>query len=108
MRQAGRFLPEYRKIRETYNLVEICKDPELCAKVSTLPVETLDVDAAILFSDIILPLEGMGVNFEIQEGIGPVIRKPVQNFENANALNPLQPKADLQYILEAISATKKD
>ena len=107
MRQAGRFLPEYRKIRVKHDLVEICKDPELCAKVSTLPVETLDVDAAILFSDIMLPLEGMGVKFEIEEGIGPVIKKPVQNFENANSLTPLQPKADLPYILEAISATKK-
>ena len=64
MRQAGRFLPEYRKIREKHDLISICKNPELCAEVTTLPVKALNVDAAIIFADIMLPLEGMSVTFQ--------------------------------------------
>jgi len=107
MRQAGRFLPEYRKIRSKHDLLEICKDPELCAEVSTQPVEILDVDAAILFADIMLPLEGMGVKFKIKEGVGPVIESPIENFQNANSLTTLDPSSDVSYVLDAILTTKK-
>jgi len=107
MRQAGRFLPEYRKIRKKYSLIDICKNPELCAEVSALPVDILGVDAAILFADIMLPLEGMGVKFEIADGIGPVIRSSLNNFQSVKSLTTLEPDSDVPYVMEAISATKK-
>ena len=107
MRQAGRFLPEYRQIREKHGFLEICKDPELCAELSILPVDILDVDAAILFADIMLPLEGMGIEFEIKDEVGPVIAKSVDSLESVNALSTLEPNADVPFVMEAISATKK-
>ncbi len=107
MRQAGRFLPEYRKIREKYDVISICKNPDLCAEVTALPVKTLGVDAAIMFADIMLPLEGMGVRFEIKEGLGPVIKEPIQDFQSANSLNELDPKSDVPFVLEAIAKAKK-
>jgi len=107
MRQAGRFLPEYRKIRDKHSLLDICKDPELCAEVSALPVDILDVDAAILFADIMLPLEGMGVKFEIADGIGPIIRSPLTDFHGVSSLTTLETDSDIQYVIEAISTTKK-
>jgi len=107
MRQAGRFLPAYRKIRTKHSLVDICKNPELSAEVSVLPVDALGVDAAILFADIMLPLEGMGVRFEIRDGIGPVIENSVNTFQKVSSLSPLDPSSDVPYVLEAISATKK-
>ena len=107
MRQAGRFLPEYRKIREKHNVLTICKDPELCAKVSSLPVEVLDVDAAIIFADIMLPLEGMGVKFQIKEGIGPIIKNPVRELQSAKSLTDFEAKADVPFLLEGVGLTKK-
>jgi uroporphyrinogen decarboxylase len=107
MRQAGRYLPEYRKIREKHDIISICKDPELCSTVTCLPVEVLGVDAAIMFGDIMLPLEGMGVQFEIKEGIGPVIKQPVRNSQSASALRDLDPKADVPFVLSAIQLTKE-
>ena len=107
VRQAGRFLPEYRKIRDKHSLIDICKDPELCAEVSALPVDILGVDAAILFADIMLPLEGMGVKFEIADGIGPIIRKSLSDFQSVSSLTTLETDSDIQYVMEAISATKK-
>lgn len=107
MRQAGRFLPEYRRIREKHSLLEICQDPELCAEVSILPVDILDVDAAILFADIMLPLEGMGVEVEFRDGVGPVIEESIGSFESVNSLSTVDPKADVPFVMEAISATKK-
>lgn len=107
MRQAGRYLPEYRKIREKHDVISICKDPELCAKVSTLPVEILSVDAAIMFADIMLPLEGMRVGFEIKEGVGPIIKEPIRNARSARALGDLDAKADVPFVLSAIELAKK-
>src|SRR5712691_11615627 len=77
MRQAGRSLPEYRKLRERWSLVEIVAQPELCAEVTLQPVRRLGVDAAVMFADIMLPLRGMGVEFELVESIGPVIAQPI-------------------------------
>lgn len=87
--------------------MDICKDPDLCAEVSTLPVDVLDVDAAILFADIMLPLEGMGVKFEITDGVGPVILSSLNDFQNVNSLTNLDPHSDVPFVMEAISATKK-
>ena len=107
MRQAGRFLPEYRKIREKHDIISICKNPELCAKVTTLPVEILGVDAAIMFADIMLPIEGMGVRFEIQEGVGPIIKQPISDLRSAGSLETLDPASDVPFVLEAIGITRK-
>lgn len=107
MRQAGRFLPEYRKIREKHDVISICKNPDLCAKVTSLPVEILGVDAAIMFADIMLPLEGMGVEFEIKEGLGPLIKEPIKSLDSVNSLTALNPKDDVPYVLEAIAQVKK-
>jgi len=107
MRQAGRFLPKYREIRAKHSLIDICKDPELNAKVSVLPVETLGVDAAILFADIMLPLEGMGVKFEIRDGVGPVVQSLLDDFQKVNSLSTLDPSSDVPYVIEAISETKR-
>ena len=76
MRQAGRSLPEYRKLRERWKLVDIVAQPELCAEVTLQPVRRLGVDAAVMFADIMLPLRGMGVDFELVEDVGPVIARP--------------------------------
>lgn len=107
MRQAGRYLPQYRKIREKHDVVSICKDPDLCSQVTTLPVDVLGVDAAIMFADIMLPLEGLGVEFEIKEGVGPIIQKPIRDLQTARSLSDLDPKNDVPFVLEAIKETKK-
>lgn len=100
-------MPEYRKIREKHDVISICKNPDLCAKVTALPVETLGVDAAIMFADIMLPLEGMGVRFEIKEGLGPVIKEPILSLESAISLTDLDPKNDVPFVLEGIAQAKK-
>jgi uroporphyrinogen decarboxylase len=79
MRQAGRSLPEYRRLRERWSLVEIVAQPELCAEVTLQPVRRLGVDAAVMFADIMLPLRGMGVDFELVEDVGPVISRPIES-----------------------------
>ena len=89
MRQAGRYQPEYRKIREKYSLVEICHHPEICAEVTILPVEQLKVDAAILFSDIMIPLDPMGIKFEIKENVGPVIDNPIKNRQDVERISEI-------------------
>jgi uroporphyrinogen decarboxylase len=86
MRQAGRSLPEYRKLRERWSLVEIVAQPELCAEVTLQPVRRLGVDAAVMFADIMLPLRGMGVEFELVEDVGPVINQPIASAADVERL----------------------
>jgi uroporphyrinogen decarboxylase len=86
MRQAGRSLPEYRKLRERWTLADIVAQPELCAEVTLQPVRRLGVDAAVMFADIMLPLRGMGVNFELVENVGPVIANPIASDEDVERL----------------------
>jgi uroporphyrinogen decarboxylase len=86
MRQAGRSLPEYRALRERYRLVDIVAQPELCAEVTLQPVRRLGVDAAVMFADIMLPLRGMGVDFELVEDVGPVIAHPIRSPEDVDRL----------------------
>lgn len=86
MRQAGRSLPEYRRLRERYTLIEIVAQPELCAEVTLQPVRRLGVDAAVMFADIMLPLRGMGVEFDLVENIGPVIANPITSAEDVERL----------------------
>jgi uroporphyrinogen decarboxylase len=82
MRQAGRSLPEYRKLRERYTLADIVAQPELCAEVTLQPIRRLGVDAAVMFADIMLPVRGMGVDFELVENVGPVIADPIRTAED--------------------------
>jgi uroporphyrinogen decarboxylase len=86
MRQAGRSLPEYRKLRERWTLVDIVAQPELCAEVTLQPVRRLGVDAAVMFADIMLPLRGMGVEFELVESVGPVIARPISSSADVDRL----------------------
>src|SRR5688572_17662359 len=102
MRQAGRYMPEYRLIREKYSLLEICYQPELAAEVTLQPVRALRVDAAILFADILLPVIPLGLGLEFATGEGPVIGKPVRTMEDVAAMRPVHAETDLGYVLEAI------
>lgn len=101
MRQAGRSLPEFRAVRATASLVEITRDPALCAEVTLQPVRRLDVDAAILFADITTPLAGLDVAFDIKPGVGPVIERPLTTREAVEALSPFDLGA-VDGLLEAI------
>ncbi len=102
MRQAGRSLPEYRAIREQYSLLEICRRPEVCAEVTLQPIRRLGVDAAILFADIMIPLLGTGVDLDIVENVGPVIRRPIRSAADIAALRAIEPEQDVPYVLETI------
>ncbi len=107
MRQAGRYQSEYRALRARYSMLDLVRTPELCAQVTLLPVDQLGVDAAILFADIMLPLVGMGVPFEIVEGTGPVIGAPIRTEAQVDALRPLDPQRDLRFVLEAIRLVRE-
>ena len=102
MRQAGRSQPEYRKIKEKYSLFEITHQPELCAYVTRLPVEQYDVDAAILYKDIMSPLPSIGVDVEIKSGIGPVIDNPIRTTADVEKLGEINPEQDVPYVLDTI------
>lgn len=102
MRQAGRSQPEYRAIKEKYSLFEITHQPELCAYVTRLPVEQYNVDAAILYKDIMTPLPAIGVDVEIKSGIGPVISNPIQTFADVEKLGEINPERDVPYVLDTI------
>jgi len=107
MRQAGRYMAEYRKLREKHTLLEICKTPELALEVTLQPL-VLGVDAAILFADILLPLEPMGAPFEFAKGEGPVIHKPVTSRADIDALKVCDPHEGLKYVLDALKLIRKE
>lgn len=102
MRQAGRYDPDYRKIKEKYSLLEICQQPELAAEVTMMPVKKLGVDAAILYSDIMNPVASIGVDFDIVAQVGPVIHDPIRTRAQIEQLKPVDPQGDLGHILETI------
>src|SRR5260221_1591187 len=108
MRQAGRYLPQYRKLKEKYTIVQIIKNPELAAKVALQPVDILGVDAAILFADIMTPLIGVGWDLEIVENIGPVMKHPITSLQDIDKLRVLRPTEDIAYLLQTISILKKE
>ncbi|MGM8212046.1 uroporphyrinogen decarboxylase [Virgibacillus sp. W0430] len=108
MRQAGRSQKEYLKIKEKYSLFEITHQPELCAYVTRLPVEQYNVDAAILYKDIMSPLPAMGVDVDIKSGIGPVIDNPIRNLGDVEKLGKLDPEQDVDYVLETIRLLTKE
>ena len=101
LRQAGRYMQEYREIREHHTLVEICKQPEIAAEVTITAAEKLGVDAAIIFADLLLPLEPMGLDFEFQAGEGPVVHHPVRTAEDVRALRSDR-AGELAYVARAI------
>jgi len=108
MRQAGRYMPEYRALREKHSILEICRTPELAAQVTFQPIDRFDLDAAIIFADILLPLEGLGVGFHFAKGEGPVIERPVRTAKDVDALTPFDPKEGLGYVLEAIRIVRRE
>lgn len=102
MRQAGRFQPEYRELRKQHDILEICRTPELAAEVTMLPVDQFGVDAAILFSDIMIPVAAMGASLRIEPGVGPVIDEPVRTLADVAKLNPVRAADDLEFLDKAI------
>ncbi len=102
MRQAGRYDPEYRKIKERYSLLEICRQPELAAEVTLMPVKKLGVDAAILYSDIMNPVASIGIDFDIVQNVGPVIHNPIRTKQDIERLKPIDVEGDLGHVLETI------
>ncbi|HEY6054197.1 MAG TPA: uroporphyrinogen decarboxylase [Gaiellaceae bacterium] len=108
MRQAGRSLPEYRAIRERHTLFEIVAQPELCAEVTLQPVRRHDVDAAVMFSDIMFPVLWMGVGVELVEGVGPVVREPVRTAADVARLVVPEPEATMAPMLEAVRLVRAE
>ncbi|KUG26498.1 uroporphyrinogen iii decarboxylase [hydrocarbon metagenome] len=108
MRQAGRYLPEYRAVREQADFLTMCKTPELATEVTIQPIDLIGVDAAILFSDILVIPEAMGMTLEMHEGKGPVFPKPIRSEEDAKELKSIDPTIDLKYVLDAVTLTKKE
>ena len=107
MRQAGRYMPEYRALRERYSLLELCKNPELSLEVTLQPMR-LGVDAAILFADILLPLEPMGAPFEFAKGEGPVVHTPIATRTQIDALRVIDPEDGLGYVLDSLRLIKRE
>jgi uroporphyrinogen decarboxylase len=103
MRQAGRALPEYRRLRERYSLVDIVAQPDLCAEVTLQPVRRLQVDAAVMFADIMLPLQGMGVDFELVEHVGPVVARPIRSPADVDRLATPGGEEAAPQVIEAVS-----
>jgi uroporphyrinogen decarboxylase len=108
MRQAGRYDPDYRKIKEKYSLLEICAQPELAAEVTMMPVKKLGVDAAILYSDIMNPVASLGVDFDIVKNIGPVIHTPIRTPQDVELLRPIDVDKDLSHIIRTIEILHKE
>ncbi len=108
MRQAGRCLPEYRALRERHDFLTIAKTPDLCAEATLMPVRRLDVDGAVLFADIMLPLDGMGVPFRIEPGVGPVIPDPIRTEEDIRRLQVIDAEDATPYLFEAIHLLRNE
>lgn len=106
MRQAGRYMPEYQAVRASHSILEVCKTPELAAQVTLQPVERFPVDAAIIFADILLPLEPMGIHFEFAEGEGPVIQNPIRDRADVERLQVSDGSA-LAYVGDSIKQARK-
>jgi uroporphyrinogen decarboxylase len=108
MRQAGRSLADYRKLRQQYPILTLAKTPELCTEITLMPVKELGVDGAVLFADIMLPLEPMGVSLEIQPDLGPVIHAPIRDMSAVQRLRPLEPEEGVPFVLETIRRLKTE
>ncbi len=107
MRQAGRYMQEYRDLREKYSFLDMCKIPEVALEVTMQPVDKVGVDAAILFSDILIPVEAMGIDLEFTEGRGPVINNPVRDERTFNTLREIVPD-DVAFVTDAIKIIRRE
>jgi uroporphyrinogen decarboxylase len=108
MRQAGRSLPEYRELRKSHGLFEIVRQPELCAEVTLQPVRRHDVDAAVMFADIMFPVIGMGVDVQLVENVGPVVERPVERASDVERLKVPDPRESVPEILEAVRLVRAE
>lgn len=108
MRQAGRYLEEYRALRAKHSFLEMCRTPELAAEVTVQPLRRFDLDAAIIFADILLPLPGMGIDLDFAKGEGPVIGNPVRTAADVDGLGPLEPERDVPFLAEAIKMVRRE
>ena len=108
MRQAGRYLPEYRSVRAKADFLTMCRTPELAAEVTIQPIDILGVDAAIIFSDILVIPEAMGMELIMHEGKGPIFPSPIQTENDFEKLKLIDPALELKYVLDAVSLTKKE
>lgn len=102
MRQAGRYMKEYRALKEKHTFLEMCRTPELACEVTLQPIKEFELDAAIIFADILLPLEGMGINLEFAKDMGPVISNPVRNAKDIENIRIIEPEEDVPFLMEAI------
>lgn len=102
MRQAGRYLEEYREIRKKHSFLNMCKTPELVVEVTLQPIRRFEIDAAIIFADILLPLEHMGIDFEFTKGEGPHIKNPVRTMADIKQMRAIEPCEQMPYLMEAI------
>jgi uroporphyrinogen decarboxylase len=108
MRQAGRYMPEYRELRTKYSILELIKDPALACEVTMQPIHAFNLDAAIIFADILPPLEGMGLKLEFLKGEGPIIHNPVRTAKAIGQLVLPEPRETLSFTLEAIKLVRKE
>ena len=108
MRQAGRYMSEYRALRDRYSLLDLCRTPDLATEVTLQPVRRIEVDAAILFSDLLLPLEPMGVRFDFVRGEGPAIEEPLRSEADLSRVRRFEPRDALGYVLDAIRQIKHE
>jgi uroporphyrinogen decarboxylase len=108
MRQAGRYLPQYQKVRRPVSFLELCKSPELCVEVTLQPIDYLNVDAAILFSDILIPMEAMGLPLEFHEGKGPVFPQTVRDQATLDKLIVPDPDETMGFVMETIRLLRKE
>ena len=108
MRQAGRYLPEYRAIRERLSFIEMCRRPEVAAEITLQPLARFELDAAIIFADILLPLEGMGIGFHFAEDAGPVIEHPVRAAGDLDSLRAGDPQTDVPFVLDALRLVSRE
>ena len=108
MRQAGRYMSEYRVLRQRYSLLDLCRTPDLATEITLQPIRRIDVDAAFLFSDLLLPLEPMGVRFDFVAGEGPAIENPLRSEADLACVRRFDPREDLGYVLEAITQIKHE
>ena len=108
MRQAGRCLADYRALRERYDVLTIAKTPELCARVTAMPVHEYGVDGAVMFADIMLAVEGMGVSLELNPDIGPIIHQPIRSMEDVRRLRVIEPAESVPFLMETIRMLRRD
>jgi uroporphyrinogen decarboxylase len=108
MRQAGRYMPEYRRLRARHSMLELCRTPELAAEITLQPVRRIAVDAAIIFSDLLLPLEPMGLPFNFTRADGPVVASPLRSEADIDRLRPVEPREAFAPVLEAIRLVRRE